>query len=145
MYGVVCINSSVGFEAMILGKYVVNCGESLYNTKRFLPSIEELADGIIDRAKYTEQADKTISLLLNYYLHQKESALNFNKFIKNIEYNIRLWKIFIQDKNSFFSDFTKHAESLTEPEIYSRKRKSSNFICSYYHTAKRDNKEIPFG
>lgn len=71
---VICVNSSVGFEAMLMGKPVVALGRAPYNIGSPL-GIDDLCNGY-DRDKYDDKARRIANLMLNYYLYPKKDMQN---------------------------------------------------------------------
>ncbi len=71
MDAVISVNSSVGFEAMLLEKPVVALGRAPYNIQNSLPTLDQLLSGEMDREAYSVICRKTANLLLNYYLYNQ--------------------------------------------------------------------------
>ena len=101
MDAIVTINSSVGFEAMLLGKVVVPLGKSPYNLSSELPTLEQLIANTIDIQLYKDRIQKIIKLLLFHYLYFKERGFSFVEFSSAIKFNMKLWKLYNTDKEKF--------------------------------------------
>jgi len=124
----VVINSSVGFEAMLLGKIVIPLGQSPYNISNELPTLSNLLEGNIDKVSYQKTLIKIVNFLLFNYLYFKDEAFNFNSFISAIEFNSKLFFLYNNDKKSF-QDFIPR-KSIQSQSSYLRypTRKSLNGI-----------------
>ena len=68
MDAVVTINSSVGLEALLLGKVVVCLGNAPYNVGGRLPTLDDLCAGL-DLPAYRQDAARICNVMLNHYLH----------------------------------------------------------------------------
>lgn len=96
----VVINSSVGFEAMLLGKIVILLGKSPYNLSNNLPTIEKFISEDFDYEEYLVCITKIVNLLLFHYLYFKQDAFNYTSFINAIQFNMNLFFTF-DDKQKF--------------------------------------------
>jgi hypothetical protein len=72
MNAVITINSSVGFEALLLGRVVTALGRAPYNISNRLPTLENILNSEIDPGDYSETAGKIANIMLNYYLYPIE-------------------------------------------------------------------------
>jgi hypothetical protein len=72
MDAVITVNSSVGFEAMLLGKVAITLGRASYNISNCLPTFEDLVNSKINMEEYRKVAGKIANLMLNYYLYPIE-------------------------------------------------------------------------
>lgn len=97
----VVINSSVGFEAMLLGKTIVLLGHSPYNISKQLPSLEEFLADSFDKQEYMQTITAIVNLLLFHYLHHKDKAFSFNSFIEAICFNEELFYLYEENKEKF--------------------------------------------
>lgn len=91
MSAFVVVNSSVGFEAMLLGKVVVPLGKSPYNLSSKLPTLNALIEGNINKESYNIEITKIVNLMLFNYLYFKDESFNYTSFIKALEFNINLF------------------------------------------------------
>ncbi len=71
MDAVISVNSSVGFEAMLMEKPVVALGRAPYNVNNSLPTLEQLLSSNLNRQDYGILCRKVANLLLNHYLYDK--------------------------------------------------------------------------
>jgi len=101
MKAIVTINSSVGFEAMLMGKIIIPLGKSPYNISSCFPTISTLIENKINLIKYKEDIEKIIKLLLYNYLHLKNRGFSFTTFVQAIKLNVRLEKLFRLNKHAF--------------------------------------------
>lgn len=84
------INSSIGFEAMVLGKTVICMGVSPYNLSKDIPTYKQLISGNLDKEKCTKINQKIVNLLLFYYLHEYSLIFNFPTFIQALLYSLEV-------------------------------------------------------
>lgn len=98
---VVVVNSSVGFESMLLGKLVVPLGESPYNLSDKLPTLNDFLEHKINVEEYNILIQKIIKLLLFHYLHFKDRGFSFIEFKQALIYNIKLRELWLEDHEKF--------------------------------------------
>lgn len=98
---IVVINSSVGFESMLLGKLVIALGDSPYNLSHKLPSLDNFISNQIDMVAYNNTIQKITKLLLFNYLHFKDRGFSFVEFIQVIKYNIKLDNLWNTNRERF--------------------------------------------
>ena len=90
MDSLVTVNSSVGFEAMLLDKVVTTMGKNPYNISGALPSFQDLVKSNIDREAYRQVTGKIANIMLNYYLYPIEILHDFNILSRAIKRGIAL-------------------------------------------------------
>ena len=76
MDAVISVNSSVGFEAMLLEKIVVALGNAPYNIQNKLPELQEVLNENVNGEKYADLCARTGNLLLNHYLASENILSN---------------------------------------------------------------------
>ena len=64
----ISVNSSMGFEAMLSGRLVVTLGHAPYNVGDGLPTLDDLLNDRVDRAKYDRYAGQVATVMLKHYL-----------------------------------------------------------------------------
>lgn len=65
----ISVNSSMGFEAMLAGKPSVSLGRAPYNIGDGMPTLDDLLNDRIDRAKYDRYAAQVATVMLRHYLY----------------------------------------------------------------------------
>ena len=70
----ICVNSSAGFEAMLMGKPVVFLGRAPFNMTGLL-TLNDLIDGY-DSEAYSDNVSRVANVMLNYYLYPKWQMQN---------------------------------------------------------------------
>jgi len=78
MDSVVTVNSSMGFEALLLGKQVICLGKTPYNMSNCLPTLDDLISMNINRKEYDKMAGRIANIMLNYYLYPIEILDDLN-------------------------------------------------------------------
>lgn len=101
----VLVNSSVGFENLLLNKVVIPLGKSPYNINNKFPTLNDLINGKIDIVEYEKTANKIVNFLLFNYLYFRKDFLSFDLFLNAINHNIYLETAYKQNPNEF-SQFT---------------------------------------
>ena len=90
MDAVITVNSSVGFEAMLMERPVVALGRAPYNIQDKLPTLDQLLENRIDYDAYTDFCRRTGNLMLNYYLGSANMASCPNELSRAIWRNLIL-------------------------------------------------------
>jgi len=104
----VVVNSSVGFEAMMLGKVIILLGKSPYNLSETLPTMEEFLIQNFNHQEYFHTITKIVNLLLFHYLYFKQDAFSYGAFVNAVKFNMNLFFIFNDKKkfqNAIFNNF----------------------------------------
>lgn len=104
MHAVVTINSSVGFEAMILDKVVVCCGDGAYSFDS-LPTFAEFLENGINEAEYKILLRKIVNVMINNYLLPKDYMFEQNFFNDYLFQRIRWYKAYTKFDNKAFTEF----------------------------------------
>ena len=107
MDAVVSVNSSVGFEAILLEKIVVALGNAPYNIQNKLPNLSDLLADNIDKEKYRRWCGQTGNLLLNYYLASENILSNPVEISAALRRNLVLADAFRQDGYTKLTDIIK--------------------------------------
>ena len=66
---VISVNSSVCFEAILLGKVACVLGEAPYNVDKSLPAFDQICSGSFDKKQYDKINRQIANVMLNYYLY----------------------------------------------------------------------------
>ncbi|HFU74889.1 MAG TPA: hypothetical protein ENK66_01450 [Arcobacter sp.] len=98
---IVVLNSSVGFENMLLKNVVIPLGKSPYNIDKNLPTLDDLLNETINLELYEETITKIVNMLLFNYLYFRRDFMSFDNFINAIEYNIYLNDMFKKNSDKF--------------------------------------------
>lgn len=104
MKAVVTINSSVGFEAMLLEKIVIILGESPFNLNG-LPDLSAFINNKIDLENYKKQCAGIVNGLVHHYLAPKEWAFEYDYFIERILFATRLYDAYLSMEPNEFTHF----------------------------------------
>ena len=64
----ISVNSSMGFEAMLADRLAVTLGHAPYNVGDGLPTLDDLLNDRVDRAKYDRYAGQVATVMLKHYL-----------------------------------------------------------------------------
>ncbi len=102
MNAIVTINSSVGFEGMILGKLIITMGKSPYSLDG-LPTIEDFLDEKIDFEEYYVNIAKIVNFMLFEYLAPRDLAFDFNYFVEYVNRAHKTYDLFTSCSNSEFT------------------------------------------
>lgn len=100
MDAVISVNSSVGFEAILMEKPVVALGQAPYNIRNCLPTLDQLLSGKVDREACATICRKTANLLLNYYLYDRSLLSSPPMLCAAIKRNIILERAAMQSTAS---------------------------------------------
>lgn len=112
MKAIVTINSSLGFEALLLKKVVVSMGKGAYSLDS-LPSLDEFTNNQIDRVKYETLIGKIVNIMINNYLFPKEYVFEQNFFVEYILQRIRLQDAYLSlDMNEFTKFFVSEKNNM---------------------------------
>jgi capsule polysaccharide export protein KpsC/LpsZ len=87
---VVVINSSVGFEALLMGATVIPCGASPYKIGDALPDLDDLLNDRIAKDKASLAAEKVANAMTFRYLHLREEVFQFSSFVTKIGETLQL-------------------------------------------------------
>ncbi len=82
---VVTNNSSVGFEAMLLGKVVVPLGRACYTIDGLHPTLGSILEHTFDPLRYRKQLERGLNLLLLHYLVPRSRAFHMHSFAAQLE------------------------------------------------------------
>lgn len=104
MYAIVTVNSSVGFEALLLNKIVVTMGDGAYSMDS-LPSFDDLINNKIDMNEYQVLIGKIANIMINNYLLPKEYVFEQNYFVEYLLQRLRLHDAYLKLDNK---EFTKY-------------------------------------
>lgn len=102
---ILSVNSSVGFEAMLIGKIVVSLGRSPYNIQQQLPTIEQILNGSFDFPKYDSYRKRVCNFMLNYYLQSGNLLSDPAKLSASVLRNMALTDRYAYDNIEDFTDF----------------------------------------
>lgn len=97
----VVVNSSVGFENMLLGNIIIPLGKSPYNIGNGFPTLNDLISNKIDIEEYEKMITKIVNLLLFNYLYFRKDFYSFDTFVHAVKYNIYLEDIFKKNPDKF--------------------------------------------
>jgi len=78
MDSVVTVNSSTGFEALLLEKLVICLGKAPYNISNCLPTLDDLISMNVNRKEYDNLAGRIANIMINYYLYPIEILDDLN-------------------------------------------------------------------
>ncbi|WP_297443799.1 hypothetical protein [Sulfurimonas sp.] len=104
MTAVVTVNSSVGFEALLLKKVVVTMGDGAYSINS-LPTLTQLVDGTINLKEYYINIGKIANVMLYNYLLPKEYVFEQNFFVEYLLRQIRLNNAYLTLNNRDFTHY----------------------------------------
>ncbi|WP_237057885.1 capsular polysaccharide export protein, LipB/KpsS family [Microbulbifer sediminum] len=81
---VVTINSSLGFESLLLGKVVCVLGDAMYKVKGVFPTLECVLSDRFDLSAYKNNIEYLVGFILRNYFLSPESVYS-QKFFKRVE------------------------------------------------------------
>ena len=102
MEAIVTVNSSVGFEGMILGKMVIAMGKSPYSLNG-LPGIEDFLNRKIDFEEYDVNVAKIVHFMLFDYLAPRDLAFDFNYFFEYVKRACKTYDLYTSYSNKKFT------------------------------------------
>lgn len=134
---IITINSSVGFEGLLMGKDVVIMGEAAYNINKRLPDFNKfLYEPEVFGRQFKENRLKIVNLFVLKYLHTKPETLSYSNFFSAVKNQISLSQTTQNSFDSIYEVFPdlhqskllkQKADSIAEPINLTNPIKLNNF------------------
>lgn len=119
------LNSSVGFEGMLLGKIVICLDVSPYNISDYTYKYEDLINGTINIEIHLKETTKIVNAILFKYLHMKQDMFTLPTFLNKLSYAIDISRTFGYKDDSIIDPHTLSNTITTwDLETYPRLRRT---------------------